>query len=260
MRLTTEAIYAQKVQCLSAKGDALNNVASYELATEALQWHKVSLRLELAILGENCNHSDLRTRDMRPRNWGPQAIRYFTSHNPFKLWPTAPKMTIQIRCSGNVIQNLPLVLKQTCRLNFKPLGEIKTTRIMGHQYAANPKQTHDFLACQNLFENVHHPHRLESRSKVQITFIALCFCTLPLRKATCNSSRKILCTTLPHNDRHVCHIIDTSCRALQIVHYNIKRSLETLTQSQALGGNILIRSKVNEVDVRYIKGCTFEER
>ena len=144
MRLTTEAIYAQKVQCLPAKGDALNNVASYELATEALQWHKVSLsnyRLELAILGENCNHSDLRTRDVRPRNWGPQAIRYFTLQNPFKLWRTAPKMTIQIRCSGNVIQNLPLVSKQTCRLDFKPLGEIvllKTTRIMGHQYASKP--------------------------------------------------------------------------------------------------------------------------
>ena len=51
------------------------------------------------------------------------------------------------------------------------------------------------------------------------------------------------------------HIISASCRALQIVHHDIGRSLETLTKNM-----LYIRSKVNEVDVRYIKRCTFEER
>ena len=53
---------------------------------------------------------------------------------------------------------------------------------------------------------------------------------------------------LPQNYLHVYHIINSSCRTLHILVYDIGRSLETLIKSQALGGNILhIRLKENKV-------------
>ena len=116
------------------------------------------------------------------------------------------------------------------------------------------QQTRDFLACQNLSLNVHHPRRLKSLSKVQVTFELRCLSVLCL-SITLHVILHTLRTTWRHNHLHVYHIISTSYRAFQIIHYDIGRSLETLTK------NILyIRSKLNEVDVRYIKRCTFEER
>ena len=117
-----------------------------------------------------------------------QAIQHFASRNPSKLWPTAAKMTFQIRCSGNVMQYLlPFGSKQTFRLDFKPKGNcvlVKTARIMADQYAANPW----FSCLPKPFTKRSPSSSAWKFMQSSITFIALSFRPLPLHNATCYSS------------------------------------------------------------------------